>query len=105
MRYVSFVSILVATSAWGANVGPNGVDSAATNLDGTGVLLGQVELFGRSAKAGYASSNFSAPAAQRIYPTRTLITGGTEFGGRPRARADTVLVQREMEFWHSGVSE
>lgn len=32
---------------------------------------------------GYASSNFSAPAAQRIYPNRTLIAGGTGFGGRP----------------------
>lgn len=30
-----------------------------------------------------ASSNFSAPAVQRLYPTRALITSGTEFGGRP----------------------
>ena len=59
MRYVSFVSILVATTAWGANVGPNGVDSAATNLNGTGVLIGQADL-GRSGKAGYDSDENSA---------------------------------------------
>jgi len=39
---------------------------------------------------GYASNNFSAPARQRNYPTRTLITCATGFGSRPQFYQTTV---------------
>ncbi len=59
MRHGSIIFLLVATTAYAANVGPEGIDSLATELDGSGVLIGQAEIR-RSGKAGYDSDNFSS---------------------------------------------
>ena len=46
MRYVSIAAILVTTNAWGQGsiVSPNGVDALGLGVDGTGVLIGSVDL-------------------------------------------------------------
>jgi len=60
MRFISLSIplILLTTTAWGAIVGPDGVDSIVTLLDGSGILIGQAE-FGRSSKDGFDSANVS----------------------------------------------
>ena len=42
-------------------------------------VRGPLRCFRSEVAFGYASSNFSAPAVQRNYPTRTLITPGTRW--------------------------
>lgn len=53
-RLLPFAFVLLSTAAWGSTDtnGPNGIDSIATGLDGTGIPIGQGEA-NRSAKFGY----------------------------------------------------
>jgi hypothetical protein len=62
MRYYFVAILLVASTAWAdtASVGPNGVNSKASGLDGTGIEIGQVEN-GRSAKNGYDTGDLTDP--------------------------------------------
>jgi hypothetical protein len=59
MRQFSLVGILVSATSWAAITTPDGIDSQSTGLDGSGVLIGQAEVF-RSAKAGYDPTNHSS---------------------------------------------
>lgn len=59
MRCLSIAFFLVATSVFGASLGPDGVNSLATTLDGDGILLGEADL-GRSGKADYDSDILSS---------------------------------------------
>jgi hypothetical protein len=54
MRYLPFAFLIVVGSAWADDdsISENGIDSAVTGLDGSGIALGTSEA-GRSGKAGY----------------------------------------------------
>lgn len=53
-RLLPFAFVLLSTAVRGSTEsnGPNGIDSIATGLDGTGIPIGQGEV-NRSAKFGY----------------------------------------------------
>ncbi len=55
------VLVLSTNTVWGSSdtIGPNGIDSASTGLDGSGVVIGQGEL-GRSGKPGFDTAPFYA---------------------------------------------
>jgi len=67
MKRVSLLLAIVANTAFGSSftIGPNGIDSKSTGLDGStfftfAVGLGMADDY-RSAKAGYDDDEFSAP--------------------------------------------
>jgi hypothetical protein len=57
MRNAAILFILIANSAFAdaITIGPDGIDSEATGLDGDGIEIGQLE-GGRSGKPGYGHS-------------------------------------------------
>ncbi len=71
-----FLSIVLSASlCFGARKGANGINSAATGLDGSGVLIGMVEFF-RPGKHGYESALLSVPhvmPAKSDFPKNNLI--------------------------------
>ena len=62
MRHIAISLVFMSGTAWASSnsIGPNGINSESTELDGTGIEIGQVEPTGRSAKAGFDDASVSA---------------------------------------------
>jgi len=76
MKYLCMAIMLFASPAFAyvVTLGPRGIDSQATGLDGTGILIGQAEP-GRSAKALYDTDPLKV--ASNTAPTGVYFTTGS----------------------------
>jgi len=96
MRSLSLVAFgFLVTVAFGSevSVGPNGIDSAATQLNGSGVLIGQVEQQ-RSGKADKDDEDHSAP---NTFPERVYFVGTSgEIGANIGVDIHATLVAETM---------